>query len=96
MQDGQAGREYWAAGRRVRIRRRLMIRLMSYLLVVSILVAINLVTGGRWWSLGVAAIWGGVLILRLVTAWVISRRWNRQREVEAVPEDLKQRRYPRT
>jgi cation transporter-like permease len=61
--------------RRVWIKRRLMMLLLSYFLVVLVLGVVNLVLGGRPWALGIAAVWGAVLLLRVLIMAVISRVW---------------------
>jgi hypothetical protein len=54
--------------------------LLTYVVVVGIMVAINALIGGRWWSFWIAAAWGGFLVLRFVVAAIIwrtlGRRWS--------------------
>ncbi len=61
------------------MRRRLLLHLLTYVVVVGILVAINFAIGGRWWSLGIAAVWGGFLVLRFAVSAFLWRRWGPRR-----------------
>jgi hypothetical protein len=53
------------------LRRRLLLHLLTFVVVISILVVINAFTGGRWWSLWIAAVWGGFLLLRFLVGIAI-------------------------
>ena len=53
------------------LRRRILFHVLAYLIVVGILVTINAVLGGAWWSLGIALVWGGFLFLRFVVMAVL-------------------------
>jgi len=87
---GQGG-EYRAARRRVMRRRFLVRRVFTSAMIILILLVINVLTGGPWWSLWVAAIWGGLLLLRVGTTIVFWQGWNRDREERLVQEELRRR-----
>jgi peptidoglycan biosynthesis protein MviN/MurJ (putative lipid II flippase) len=53
--------------------RRIALHLITYAIVVAILIGVNAVLGGPWWSLGIAAIWGGFLVLRFVVMAIVWR-----------------------
>jgi hypothetical protein len=59
----------------------MLLHLLTYVVVVGILIAVNALIGGRSWSLWIAAVWGGFLLLRFVVATIIWRmlgpRWSK-------------------
>jgi putative flippase GtrA len=85
------GREYRAARRHVMMRRFLVRRVFASAVIILILVVINVLTGGPWWSLWVAAIWGGLLLLRVGTTLVFWQGWNRDREEQLIQNELRRR-----
>ncbi len=51
--------------------RRLAFHLITYVIVMAVLVGINALMGGRWWSLWIAGVWGGFLLLRFVVGALV-------------------------
>ncbi len=67
-------REAWARRRDIWMKRMLVRRVVIWAAIVSVLIVINLAVGGRMWSLGIAAIMGGLLLLRVALIYFFSRR----------------------
>jgi hypothetical protein len=73
------------------MRRFLVRRVFTSAVIIFILLVINVLTGGPWWSPWVAAIWGGLLLLRVGTTIVFWQGWNRDREEQLIQDELRRR-----
>ncbi len=82
-----------------RIRRRVRRKLQFYrnvaffVVIVGALALIDWGTDGGWWVQWVAAIWGGILGLQFLTAFVAPMLWGRDVEERMVQRELERRGY---
>jgi fatty acid desaturase len=81
-----------------RIRRRVRRRLdfyrhvATFAVVVGGLALLDWLTGGGWWVQWVAGIWGAILVLQFVGAFVSPALWGREVEERMVRRELERRR----
>ena len=81
-----------------RIRRRVRQRLdffrhvVTFGVIVGGLAAIDYLTGGGWWVQWVAGIWGAILVLQFIGAFVSPMLWGRDVEDRMVRRELERRR----
>lgn len=78
--------------RRVRQRLDFYRHLVTYLVVVGALAAIDGLTGGDWWVQWLAGIWGAILLLQFVGAFVSPLLWGREVEERMVRREVERRR----
>lgn len=95
---GSAGPGAWDENVEVRRARRLVRRklrfyrgLVTFVVVVGVLALIDWATGGGWWVQWVAAIWGGILVLEFVGAFVAPAFWGPDAEDRMVQRELERR-----
>lgn len=81
-----------------RIRRRVRQRLdfyrhvVTFAVIVGGLALLNWQTGGDWWVLWVAGIWGAILLLQFIGAFVSPLLWGREVEERMVRREVERRR----
>ncbi|MBF6599878.1 MAG: 2TM domain-containing protein [Dehalococcoidia bacterium] len=84
--------DYRQARRRVRRRLNFYRNVGYYVAVVGILALIDWATGGGWWVQWLAAIWGGVLLLRFLTNFVAPSLWGREAEERMIQQEMNRQR----
>jgi fatty acid desaturase len=81
-----------------RIRRRVRQRLdfyrhtVTFAVVVGGLALLDWLTGGGWWVQWVAGIWGAILVLQFIGAFVSPNLWGREVEERMVRREVERRR----
>lgn len=81
-----------------RIRRRVRQRLdffrhvVTFAVIVGGLALIDYLTGGGWWVQWVAGIWGAILVMQFIGAFVSPMLWGREVEERMVRRELARRR----
>ena len=81
-----------------RIRRRVRQRLdfyrhvMTFAVIVGGLALLDWLTGGDWWVQWVAGIWGTILLLQFIGAFVSPLLWSREVEERMVRREVERRR----
>ena len=68
--------------------------LAFFVVIVGILALLDWATGGGWWVQWVAAIWGGILVLRFLNAFVAPNLWGREAEERMIQRELERRGRP--
>src|SRR5262249_42020004 len=79
---------------RHRVRQRLdfLRHAVTFAVIVGGLALIDWLSGGGWWVPWVAAIWGALLVLQFVGAFVSPVLWGREVEERMVQRELERRR----
>ncbi len=81
-----------------RIRRRVRQRLdfyrhsVTFAVIVGGLALLDWLTGGDWWVQWVAGIWGAILLLQFIGAFVSPLLWGREVEERMVRREVERRR----
>jgi hypothetical protein len=83
--------DYYAARRRVRRKMAFFRHLTTYISVLLLLVALDLVTGGRFWVHWVAVIWGIILTIHFLNVWVFDALLGREAEKRMIESELRKR-----
>jgi len=77
--------------RRVRQRLDFFRHIVTFAVVVGGLTLVDYLTGGGWWVQWVAGIWGAILVLQFIGAFVSPMLWGREVEERMVRRELERR-----
>ena len=90
--DSGGDPEFAAVRRRIRRRLEFFRHLATFVFVVGFLALVNWATGGDWWVIWVAAIWGAVLVLQFFGSFVGPSLFGREAEERMVRREMERRR----
>ena len=85
-------RELRRIRRRVRQRLDFFRHVVTFAVIVGGLTLLDWLTGGGWWVQWVAGIWGAILLLQFIGAFISPMLWGREVEERMVRREVERRR----